>query len=315
MTTRPVLVDSDTASDDALALLMLARSPRIDLEAVTIVAGNADFDRQVENAKYVLDLAGVADDVPVYEGARAPLLKPHETAEYVHGEGGLGDLRPETDVPTAAGFGPERIVRAARERPGELTLLCIGPLTNAALALSREPDLAALLDEVWVMGGAANALGNVTPAAEYNFWVDPEAAKRAVAALDPTIVDWGVCTRDCRLGPETFALAEREPSPHADFVADAFARVREYDDEQGTEDTVAADAVAAAALVDPDVLVDAGRYHVDVDERAGLTRGYSLVDEGGVTDAAPNARLVESVDRDRFVGLVHDLLRGEVPGA
>jgi len=186
---RRVIVDTDTASDDTQAIVLAALSDRIALEAVTVVAGNVGFDDQVRNAKYTLQLAGCGG-VPVHEGARSPLVKDHETAEHVHGEGGLGgDLDPEVDIPSAEGFAPDVIVERARENPGEVTLACLGPLTNVALALRREPDLGDLLESVWVMGGNVNCLGNVTPAAEFNFWADPDAAKLVVRELGVTVVD------------------------------------------------------------------------------------------------------------------------------
>ena len=193
MDSRRVIVDTDTAGDDTQALLLACLSDRLSVEAVTVVAGNVPFDREVENAKYTLSLVD-REDVPVYEGAREPLLKNYEHAEAIHGEGGLGgDLHPDVDVPSADGFAPDEIARRCREAPGEVSLLCIGPLTNIALAHAREPDLPELVDEVWVMGGAVHSPGNVTPAAEFNFWVDPDAARRVLADFEVTLVDWGLC--------------------------------------------------------------------------------------------------------------------------
>ena len=177
---RRVIVDTDTAGDDTQALLTALLSERLTVEAVTVVAGNVPFEYEVENAKYTIDLAD-RTDVPVHEGARSPLLKDWEHAEQVHGEGGLGgELFPDTGIASADEHAIDAIVDRARDAPGEVSLLCIGPLTNVALAVAREPALPDLLDEVVVMGGAVGCLGNDTPAAEYNFWVDPDAAKRVV---------------------------------------------------------------------------------------------------------------------------------------
>jgi purine nucleosidase len=307
---RRVLLDTDTAGDDTMAVLMAALADGIDLEALTIVAGNVEFDYQVENAKYALELAGKADDVPVYEGARTPLVKEFEHVDHVHGEGGLGgDLFPDTGVPSADGFGPDVIVDTAREHPGELTLVCIGPLTNVALALRKEPELGALLDEVWVMGGAVNTLGNDTPSAEYNFWVDPDAAKVVLNELDVTLVDWGVTVRDAMLEADALEVFEDADSEYAQFFATITEHPREFTRERlGVDATTQPDSLTLACLLDTDIVERATTYHVDVDEREGITRGYSLVDELHITGGEPRTRVVESVDADAFAELFADML-------
>jgi len=176
-------------------------------------------------------VAGVADEVPVHEGARGPLVKDHETVEHVHGKGGLGgNVFPDPDILSADAHAASHIVETARESPGELSLLCIGPLTNVALACRLEPDLNELLDEIWVMGGAVNTIGNDTPSAEYNFWVDPDAAKVVVDELDATLVDWGLCQRQARLeGPQLEAIgAAADESRFAEFFLQVSERVREF---------------------------------------------------------------------------------------
>jgi purine nucleosidase len=308
--TRRVIVDTDTAGDDTQAILLAALADSIRLEALTVVAGNVEFDYQVENAKYTLDLAGAADDVPVYEGARRPLVKEFDHVPHVHGEGGLGgDLFPDTGIPSADGFAPDAIVEAVREHPGEVTLLCIGPLTNVALALRREPDLDDLVDEVWVMGGAANTLGNDTPAAEFNFWVDPDAAKVVVRELDVTLVDWGLTVRQGTLEAPFLDRIAAVDTDYAEFFTTVSDHVRAFSRERlGVDATTQPDSLTAACLLAPDLVTAASRYHVDVDERAGMTRGYSLVDELGITDGPARTRVVESIDGDLFRRILEDLL-------
>jgi len=305
---RRVIVDTDTAGDDTQALLVLATSDRIDLEAVTICAGNVAFDRQVENAKYALSL--VDDETTVYEGAREPLLKDHTFADYVHGEGGLGgDLFPDTGIPSGDRHAVDVIVETAREHPGEVTLACIAPLTNVALALTREPDLNDLLDEVWVMGGSVNHVGNVTPAAEYNFWVDPDAAKAVLAELDVTLFDWGLTVRDTGFDADTLETFCGGDTDLCDFFAEITTSVREFTRESLGEDmTTQPDSALAAALVNPGLIESTSEYHVDVDEREGLTRGYSAVDETGVTDGEPRTTVVESLDAGRFEAMFRAML-------
>jgi len=305
---RRVIVDTDTAGDDTQALLLLATSERIDLEGVTICAGNVEFDYQVENAKYTLDL--VDDDTTVYEGAREPLLKEHTFADYVHGEGGLGgDLFPDTGVRSGDRHAAEYIVETARENPDEITLACIAPLTNVALALRLEPDLNDLLDEVWVMGGSANHVGNVTPAAEYNFWVDPDAAKMALRELDVTLFDWGLTVRDTGFDAATLERFTAGDTDLCEFFAEITTSVREFTEESLGEDmTTQPDSALAAALVEPALIEATTRSHVDVDEREGLTRGYSAVDETDVTPGEPRTTVVESIDSERFEALFEAML-------
>ncbi|RJT05344.1 nucleoside hydrolase [Halococcus sp. IIIV-5B] len=316
MSNRPrrVIVDTDTAGDDSQALLLAAATDRVAIEGVTIGAGNVAFDRQVENAKYTLDLAGV-DDVTVYEGARGPLLVPFEHADHIHGEGGLGGERfPETGIPSGDAYGPDFIVERARENPGEFTLVCLAPLTNVALALRREPDLGELLDSVWVMGGNANCPGNVTPAAEYNFWVDPHAARKVLRELDVTLFDWGVSVRDATFDGDTldgFAGIETEFGELFGEIADAG---RAFNREtHGEDQATQPDPATMAAVIAPSLVEEAGTYHVAVDDREGLTRGYSAVDENGLTEDEPRTRVVESFDGDRFEAMFRAMLRGDAP--
>jgi purine nucleosidase len=279
---------------------------------VTVVAGNVEFEYEVENAKYTLDLVG-RSDVPVYEGARSPLLKDWEYATQVHGEGGLGgDLFPETGIDSADGHAVDVIVDRARAAPGDVSLLCIGPLTNVALAVARDPDLPDLVDEVVVMGGAVGCLGNDTPAAEYNFWVDPDAAKRVVDEFDVTLVDWGLTTRDGTLDGDVLARIADLDTPTAAFFETITEPLRtgRTGDDQGV---TLPDSLAAACLVAPELVDERGRYYVDVDEREGMTRGYSLVDRNGVLDEPPTATVIESVDADVFAEMILATLAGETP--
>lgn len=314
-----VIIDTDTAGDDAQALLMGATSDRIELEGVTICAGNVEFDYQVENAKYTLDLADQADDVMVYEGARSPLQKEHYFADYIHGEGGLGgDLFPDTGIESGDRHAVDYIVETARENPGEITLACIAPLTNVALALQREPDLGDLLEAVWVMGGNANCAGNVTPSAEFNFWVDPDAAKIVMNELDVTLFDWGLTVRDTEFDAETLAEIESGSEERfADFYIEITTQVRAFNRETKDEDvTTQPDSALLASLVEPELIRESYTCHVDVDEREGLTRGHSAVDALDVTDGEARTRVVESIDADLFERMSLELLfEGSPDGA
>ena len=180
---QPVIVDVDTGVDDALALAVTLAQPERRLIAVTTVAGNVDVGQATRNTRLVLDWLG-ARSIPVAKGAASPLLRKHRDARAYHGPDGLGGavLPVERSGPILDTSAPEVIVRAARRYAGKLCLVCLAPLTNLAIALRLEPDLPFLIDRVIVMGGAFAVAGNVTPAAEFNVWSDPEAASLVAQA-------------------------------------------------------------------------------------------------------------------------------------
>ena len=187
---RSIIVDTDPSPDDAVAFLMALGSPdELDLLAITTVGGNAPLALTTKNALKALELVG-RGDTPVYAGASGPLCRVLETAEYVHGENGFeGYDLPEPALKPAAGFAPEAIVDLVMARPERtVTMCCLAPLTNLALALAREPRLAARLERIVLMGGAFSEGGNVSPCAEYNIYVDPEAARRVFACGAPIVM-------------------------------------------------------------------------------------------------------------------------------
>jgi purine nucleosidase len=311
---RRVLIDTDTAGDDAQALLLAATSDRLDIEGVTICAGNVAFDRQVENAKYALDL--VDDDTTVYEGARSPLLKDHEFAEQIHGEGGLGgDLFPETGIDSGEEYAVDYIVETVRANPGEITLVCLAPLTNIALALKKEPALNELVDEVYVMGGAVHWPGNDTASAEFNFWVDPDAAKIVLEQLDVTLFDWGLSVRDTAFESDFFStLREEDDTALADFYLECTKVGRAYNlDQRGGERIVQPDSSVVAALVEPDLVEETSQAYVTVDEREGITRGHTVVDTGEWELGEPQTTVVEALDGDLFERMMRSLLLDGTP--
>lgn len=219
----PIILDVDTGTDDALALAYATRKPEVDLVAVTTVAGNVIVEKATANTLAVLDWLG-ASDVPVHRGASRPLVRPHRDATYFHDEGGLGGAKlPTSTREVGADRGPAAIIRLAKQRPGELTLVCVGPLTNLAIALNVEPSLPRLLRDVVLMGGAYYVPGNTSPAAEFNILVDPEAAEQVFAAPFPRLTavgldvtqrvallraDWDAVNGDIELPPSASLLRE-----------------------------------------------------------------------------------------------------------
>ncbi len=217
----PVILDVDTGLDDALALLLAVRDPAVELVAVTTLAGNVNLWKATANTLAVLDEIG-ARDIPVHRGASRPLVEPPFDASNIHGVTGLGDavLTP-SERAVGADRGPAAIIRIARARPGEITLVCTGPLTNLAIALNVEPDLPKLLKRVVVMGGAFREPGNTKPWAEFNILLDPDAAKQVFEAewTDLTAIGLDV-THQTTISRAQWDQLRADPSADASLAAD-----------------------------------------------------------------------------------------------
>ena len=308
MTAVPLIVDTDTAGDDVSSLLLALRRPEAELEAITVVCGNVRFEQQVENALYAVEMAGRSGEVPVYPGCPRPLISEWVGAEYVHGQDGMGDsFFPPAHQRPEAEHAVDAIIRLADGRPGELTILAQGPLTNIATAVVREPSLPQKVKALYVMGGG---LGNITPAAEFNFYVDPEAAKIVFAAgFAVTLFTWTVTLshgvfEDDKL--EQIAALDTELSC---FFGQVNRKALEFERSIGIPGTTHPDAMTCAALLDDSLILASRDCVVDVETRGELTRGYSLIDALGRVGRAPNARVVEAFDTDRFFETMVSVLR------
>ena len=304
--TIPILLDCDPGHDDAIALLLALASPEVELLGVTTVAGNQTLEKTTANAIRVLELVG-RDDVPVAAGAERPLVREPFVAAYVHGESGLEgpDLPPARGRPVethAVDFLAERM--AAARQP--VTLVPVGPLTNVALLLARHPGAAGGIERIVLMGGAI-AEGNVTPAAEFNIWADPEAAQRVfTSGLDVTMVGLDV-THKALLTP-AHADRLRGSGRTGRFVAELFDFFHRYHAETyGLEGSPVHDALALAHVFRPG-LVETAERHVEVDCASELCRGRTVVDLWRRTGKEPNAHVAVGVDGEAFVELLLERL-------
>ena len=291
---RLAIFDVDTGIDDAMALGLATRSPELTMLAVSTLAGNVGVDRTTANTLNVLDYLG-ANDVPVHRGASHALTRPHHDAAHHHGETGLGvAILPESRRSAAAERGPAAIIREATARPGALTLVCTGPLTNLAIALNVAPELPALLRRVVVMGGAFTVEGNVTPYAEYNIFADPEAARQVFDTLFPELIVVGLdVTRQVALSRARWERADRDAA--AGTPARLVAEVCREAFDRGDAEMYLHDPLAAAVAFDPS-LVRCELRSIDVDcgeAERGRTR---LVGAGTV-------RVALEVDAARFLAL------------
>ena len=302
-----MILDVDPGHDDAVALMLACGHPDLDLLAVTTVAGNVPIEKTTRNALRVLALVG-RHDVPVGVGASGPLKRPLHTAEDIHGESGLDG--PE-ELPDAD-FGPDErgaveliseTLRASRE---PVTLVPVGPLTNIALLLREHPDLKDRIARVSLMGGSIG-LGNTTPAAEFNIYVDPEAASEVFESGLPITMSGLDVTHLADVGPEERKLLRatgRVGGVVAGFL-DYFAA--NYENTFGFDDPPLHDPVAVAAVLEPGLL-KTRPMRVDVECGSELTRGETVCDFHGVTGKRPNADVGVELDREAFFGLLYEAL-------
>jgi len=307
---RTFLIDTDTATDDAVALMLALRDPEIEVAAITVVAGNVPLAQAVQNALYVVERCGAS--VPVHAGAAAPLARPLRTAESAHGRDGMGDLDLALAGRTPApGDASAVIVREVRSRtPGSVTLVTLGPLTNVALAFRADPSIASRLASVVAMLGTSDAVGNTTAVGEFNAWVDPEAAAEVLAAGAPiTMVGWDISRRFATFD-DADAAALRAVGPLGAFAVDLQRVLAEYNrSEPHLSGFDLPDPIAMAIAIDRSIATGVLRRNVRVETRGDLTEGQTVVDHLEIERLAPNADVVVEASRDGFIRLLHDRLR------
>jgi pyrimidine-specific ribonucleoside hydrolase len=302
-----VILDVDPGHDDAVALMMACGAPDLDLLAVTTVAGNVPLEKTTRNALRILSLVGHTH-VPVSAGASKPLHRELQTAEDIHGESGLdGPEIPEASFAPDGRGAVALIADTLRGSPEPVTLIPVGPLTNIATLLREHPELKEKIGRISLMGGSIG-LGNTTPAAEFNVFVDPEAAREVFESGLPITMSGLDVTHQAGAGP-----AERERlraiggiggvvAEFLDFFADTYEGVFGFDAPP------LHDPVAVAAVLDPNLL-KTRPMRVDVECDSDLTRGETVCDFYGVTGHPPNAEVGVELDRDGFFDLLYDSLQ------
>ncbi|WP_372425997.1 nucleoside hydrolase [Salinarimonas chemoclinalis] len=307
--TRAIIIDTDPGQDDAIAILLALASPELEVLGVCAVAGNVPLALTSVNVRKVLELAG-RTDVPAFAGADRPLLRPLVTAEYVHGKTGLdGADLPEPTMPLDSRHAVDFIVETVMSRPPRTVTLCpLAPLTNIALALAKEPRLAERLQGIVLMGGGVFEGGNRTPAAEFNVYVDPEAAQRVFASgADVTFIPLD-CTHRALTTAKRTAAIRALGTPLSQAVAGWLDFFERFDEAKyGTDGGPLHDPCVIAWLLRPD-LFRGKRVHVAVETGSELTRGMTVVDWWGVVDAAPNATMLREIDADGFFALLTERL-------
>jgi len=304
--TMQLLIDTDPGVDDALAILMA--HAHADVAAMSIAAGNVGLAHTVGNALKLVEVIGAG--TPVFAGCPTALVLQAEDAGFVHGADGFGDTgylpsaRRAADEHAAAA-----IVRLARERPGELTLVALAPLTNLALALRLDPGLPSRVARLIVMGGAVTGRGNThfVPA-EFNIGFDPEAAHVVFSEWPEfDLVDWEACVRHA-MPFDRFDRQVAAGDSRARFYEAISRKARLFNETHGRHGMIVADALAMAVALEPGIVQRAERHHVGIELAGALTRGATVVDWEDRTGRAANARIVLDVDQERFEALVWSAL-------
>ncbi|MCR9221332.1 MAG: nucleoside hydrolase [Alphaproteobacteria bacterium] len=299
---RSILIDCDPGLDDAAAILMaLGAADRLDLKAVTTVAGNVGLEAVTANARGLLALAG-RGDVPVFAGCPRPLIAGDLDAAHVHGSDGIGGVAlPASDAPVEAEHAVSALVRLARAAPPEgLTLVPIGPLTNIACALVQAPDIARRIDRIVLMGGVALGAGNVTPAAEFNFATDPHAARIVLESGLPIVVMGLDVTRQAVLTEARIARLAALGTPPAAALAAMLSAYRGR-----TGKAVLHDPCTIAYLLAPG-LFEGRTLAATVETASPLSMGRLVADWNGVTDAPQRATIMTGLDAEGFYDLLTD---------
>ncbi|MDK2856448.1 MAG: ribosylpyrimidine nucleosidase [Bacillota bacterium] len=299
---RKIILDIDPGHDDAVALLIAAASPELELVGITTVAGNQTLEKTTLNARRVATVAGIK--VPIYAGLARPLVRDQVIAPNIHGESGLdGPDLPAPEVPVEKEHAVDFIIRTLDESDGDITLVPTGPLTNIAAVFIRRPDLARRVKEIVLMGGAYG-LGNVTPAAEFNIYADPEAAHVVFTAGAPITMVGLDLTHQATATPDVLERLRGLRTRVGDLVAELLTFFGStYHKVYGMEAPPVHDPCTVAKLIDPDVFTTRPAY-VAVDTKSDLNYGRTVCDFYGLTGHAPNAQVAMKLDRDRFWDIV-----------
>ena len=325
VTPRRVIIDTDPGTDDAMAIILALNSPEFKVEALTVVPGNVEAKQGLENALKIVSLAGRCD-VVVAGGAQHPLNQKLITAQFWHGKNGLADVElPASKCKADPRFGPDLIIEMVHRYPHEITLIPVGPLTNIALAVSKDPSLAFLVKDIVIMGGSISG-GNVNGAAEANIYNDPEAAQIVFNA------GWMVTMVGSDVGERTLItrkyLAELQSShgPESDFIAKIADFYLTRSEKSGYSGAAMYDPLAVGIALDS-TLGTLKEMHVDVETKGEFTRGETVANRmgsnennvlhgdhyeiEGVIDLKPNARVCLASDADRFLQMFVSRIRGK----
>lgn len=298
MPRRSIVIDTDTASDDAIALVLAVREPSVEVRAVTVVAGNVPLDLGVRNAIITLDLAGGAH-IPVHAGRDRPLARPLDTAQFVHGQDGMGGASlPEPSRTATSTDAVGALLAIAANEIGEHDLVTLGPLTNIAAALEHDPELLTKFGHTYLMAGSPDGVGNVDALGEYNVWADPEAATAVLAAPGAkTMIGWNISRKFAVMTDDEQATLA-SVGPLGRFAIDINGDVEQYCLDTGLAGFDLPDPIAMAVALDDSIVTEATHEWLVVG-LDGPTRGCTIPDRR-YGRPAPNIRVLWAVDEAAF---------------
>jgi purine nucleosidase len=310
-----LLIDTDTAGDDTFSLLLALRHPQATLEAVTICNGNVAFDQQVENALYTIEVAGRGGEVPVYLGCAQPIMGRWQAAT-MHGTDGMSEAGfPRAKQRPESKHAIDAIIDLIMANPGEIEIIAQAPLTNLALAYLKEPRIARNVKHLWIMGGTDNAVGNVTPMAEFNFFVDPEAAAVVFRAGFPiTLSTWTLTLESGSISAAEVERIARLDTPLSRFFMTVSRVPRERALERyGTAISTHPDSLTCACAIDPSLILASDDVTVDIEVGGDIARGTSSVYPPRMVERWPdrdaNARIIRRADTAGFAAMLTSVLR------
>mgnify|MGYP000259075229 FL=1 len=307
---RTFWIDTDTASDDAVALIMAFMNPDIEVVGLSIVAGNVPLDMGVQNALYTAELC--AATAPIYVGAAKPLSRDLGTAQFVHGEDGMGDIGlPLSGRTPASGNAVDKLIEAVHAHAGHIELVTLGPLTNIALALQQDPSIARSVKRCVVMGAVADHIGNVTQVAEFNMWVDPEAVDVVLrSGMHLEFVGWDISRTEAVVTPQESAMIRSLGTERANFSVDIQRVLEKFcAEETHLNGFDLPDPIAMAYAIDTSVATEVHHWYLASETSSELTRGMVVMDTLGVMHQEPNAFVVTRASHEKFMSMLVDALQ------
>jgi purine nucleosidase len=307
---RTFWIDTDTASDDAVALIMAFMNPDIEVVGLSIVAGNVPLDMGVQNALYTAELC--AATAPIYVGATKPLSRELGTAQFVHGEDGMGDIGlPLSGRTPTSGNAVDKLIEAIHLHADHIELVTLGPLTNIALALQQDPSIARSVKRCVVMGAVADHIGNVTQVAEFNMWVDPEAVDVVLrSGMHLEFVGWDISRTEAVVTPQESAMIRSLGTERANFSVDIQRVLEKFcAEETHLNGFDLPDPIAMAYAIDTSIATEVHHWYLASETNSELTRGMVVMDTLGVMHQEPNAFVVTRASHEKFMSMLVDALQ------
>jgi len=308
---RRFIIDTDTASDDAVALIMALRERSIHIEGVTVVAGNVPIDLALKNALVSIEVANTYTP-PVYKGMSKPLLRDLYTSEFVHGNDGMGNMNlQEPSIKHNEKHAVDAIIDMVGQYPYEIEIITLGPLTNIAMAYLKAPEILKKVKSITIMGSAGLGSGNITPVAEFNVYADAEAFGIVIDIPIPKlIVGWDVSMDKTFIDENDLEYMLSLESPIADFCVRCNASVKEFNKKKfGKTGFDLPDPTAVAAALRPDMILDFYDAFIYVETKGELTYGQVIIDNINILNKKPNARVCKRIDNARFKEYLFELIK------